>query len=125
VLAAEAVRASHGQRAVLRPVGEGGRRRHVAFHNWNARCFIAIDIENQSSRKHLMGSAINAGALGRIGVAVGWDQQKVNQFVRMRRYLRLLSSLGKNSFSTANLLVLHREQLVEAVARTGGRRPPE
>ncbi len=87
----------------------------VAYHNWNARCFIAIEIENKSSRKHLMGSAINAAALGRIGLAVGWDDTKVLQFVRLRRYLRALSTLGKNSFATANLLVLHRDQLVEAL----------
>src|SRR5262245_58746223 len=32
--------------------------------NANARCLLAIEIENRVSRKHLMGGVINAAALG-------------------------------------------------------------
>lgn len=83
--------------------------------NWNARCLMAIEIENASSRKHLMGSAINASALGRVGIAVGWNEDWVRRFIRMRRYLRALGDLRKNTFKTTNLLILSRDQLTEAV----------
>jgi len=43
---------------------------HVIKRNQNARCYIAIEIENKVSNKHLMGGAINAAALGRVGLAV-------------------------------------------------------
>jgi len=36
---------------------------HVCGWNWNARCFLAIELENSGSRKHVMGGAINAASL--------------------------------------------------------------
>lgn len=84
----------------------------LVSRNANARCFLAIEIENAVSRKHLMGGAINAAALGRIGVAVGWTQRQVNALIRMRAYLLFLARVGKNSFDPANLIVLGSEQLV-------------
>lgn len=87
----------------------------VTHRNPNARCFIAIEIENQVSRKHLMGGAINAAALGRIGIAVGWTPEKVNAFVKLRSYLLFLARVGKNTFDPTNLLVLSKEQLRQAL----------
>ena len=78
--------------------------------NWNARCFLAIEIENRVSRKHLMGGAINAAALGRIGVVVGWSDDKVRALMNLRLYLTALGKFNKPTFKTANLLVLSREQ---------------
>lgn len=82
-----------------------------AHFNGNARCFLAIEIENATSRKHLMGGAINAAALGRIGIAVGWTDKQVSQLARLRTYLRFLAGVGKNTFDTTNLLILSAEQL--------------
>jgi hypothetical protein len=87
----------------------------VTHHNWNARCLLAIEIENEVSRKHLMGGAINAAALGRVGIAVGWTSDKVRAFVKLRTYLLYLGSVGKNTFQPINLLVLSAEQLADAV----------
>lgn len=83
--------------------------------NRNARCFLAIEIENAVSRKHLMGGAINAAALGRIGIAVGWAQDKVQALVKLRNYLLFLASVGKNTFDPINLLILGRSQVMSAV----------
>jgi hypothetical protein len=83
----------------------------VASMNWNARCLLAIEIENKVSRKHLMGGAINAAALGRVGIAVGWTAEKVRALVRLRSYLLFLARVGKNTFNTANLLVVGKDQL--------------
>lgn len=90
--------------------------------NFNARCFMAIEIENQVSRKHLMGGAINASALGRLGIAIGWTPVALRCFVRLNRYLAFLTSVGKNSFDTSNLLVLSPEQFTAAIRASGQRR---
>ncbi len=87
----------------------------VGYHNWNARCLIAVEVENAGSRKHLMGSAVNASSLGRVGLAIGWDEDRVRRFIRMRRYLRALADLNKNTFHTTNLLIMSRDQLATAI----------
>ncbi len=79
--------------------------------NLNARCFIAIEIENATSRKHWMGSIINAGALGRIGILVAWRQEVLRAAVRMREYFRYLQSVGKPAFDMSGVIILTKEQL--------------
>jgi hypothetical protein len=86
----------------------------------NARCFLAIEIENKVSNKHLMGGAINAAALGRIGIIIGWDDSVLKKIIRMRNYLRFLSNVGKNSFDTANLLVLNAGQFENILTNQNG-----
>jgi len=83
--------------------------------NYNARCLLAIEIENRVSRKHLMGGAVNASALGRIGMLVAWTPEKLKAAIKLKRYLEFLGSVGKNTFNTTNLLILDRNQLLWAV----------
>jgi len=87
----------------------------LKWTNRNARCFLAIEIENEVSRKHLIGGAVNAAALGRIGIVVAWNRDKLKAFVKLRRYLNFLASVGKNSFNTQNLLILDPKQLTESL----------
>ena len=93
----------------------------MATFNYNARCFLAIEIEHQSSRKHLMGGAINAAALGRFGIAIGWTKEKVRAFVKLRTYLLFLARVGKNSFNPHNLLVLSAEQMLAAIGKASAK----
>jgi len=86
--------------------------------NINGRCLLAIEIENSVSRKHLVGGAINAAALGRIGVVVGWNSEKFYALLKLRKYLNFLGNVGKNTFDTTNLLVLNREQLLQTLEET-------
>ncbi len=79
--------------------------------NWNARCFIAIEIENATSRKHWMGSIVNARALGRIGILVAWRQEVLRAAIRMREYFRYLQSVGKPTFDMSGVIILTNEQL--------------
>jgi hypothetical protein len=87
----------------------------VINRNFNARCFLAIEVENQVSHKHLMGGAINAAALGRIGLAIAWSEDNLRKFVRMRNYMLFLSDVERNTFDTSNLLVLTAKQLLEII----------
>jgi hypothetical protein len=84
----------------------------VRRFNYNSRCFVAVEIENAVSRKHLMGGAINASVLGRIGIAVGYTDEMHNAFLNLYRYFSFLQSVDKPTFSTTNLLVLSAEQLI-------------
>jgi hypothetical protein len=85
----------------------------VINRNQNSRCLIAIEIENKNSRKHIMGSVVNAASLGRIGIGVGYDMAAVRTFLRIINYLSFLKDVGKNSYETGNFLVLTKEQMIE------------
>ncbi|MDR7076122.1 hypothetical protein J2Y03_001125 [Neobacillus niacini] len=87
----------------------------VIYQNSNARCFMAIEIENKVSRKHLMGGAINAAALGRLGVVIPWTEDKLRAFVRLVRYLYYLKEADKNTFNTTNLIIVTKEQFHTAL----------
>jgi len=78
--------------------------------NRNARCFLAIEIENVVSRKHLMGGVVNATALGHLGILIGWTADKVRALFRARKYLHFLTRVGKPAIAVGNLLVLGRDQ---------------
>ena len=78
--------------------------------NRNARCFLAIEIENEVSRKHLMGGAINATSLGHLGVFIGWTDAKVKAMFRVRRYLNFLRRVEKPGMPVDNLLIVSRTQ---------------
>lgn len=92
-----------------------GERLELSFDNlkWknqNARCLLAIEIENKVNRKHLIGSSINASALGRIGIMIAWTPEKLKALLKLRGYLSFLEGVGKNTFDTTNLLILNKDQ---------------
>ena len=78
--------------------------------NSNARCLMAIEIENEVSRKHLVGSLINAADLGRIGIIVARTPEKLRAFFNLSKYLLFLRSAEKPTFDTNNFLILNKEQ---------------
>jgi hypothetical protein len=82
--------------------------------NANPRCFLAIEIENRVSRKHLMGGIINAVSLGYLGVLIGWTDEKVKALFRARSYLYFLESVDKPTLLVRNLLILSRAQASDA-----------
>jgi len=85
----------------------------LSSFNLNSRCFIAVEIENSVSRKHLMGGAINASVLGRIAIVSGYSDEKHNAFLKLYRYFMFLQSVGKPTFKTNNLLIVSASQLLE------------
>lgn len=107
-------------RAHVENVGRGNllgqRREGLRDANRNARCFMAIEIENSGTRKHLMGGALNAAALGRIAIIVAWKPKLLRALIRLRRYFAFLGASSKPTLETSNLLVLKPEQLIDAVS---------
>ncbi|MFS1519523.1 hypothetical protein V1503_24150 [Bacillus sp. SCS-151] len=87
----------------------------IVYQNSNARCFMGIEIENKVSRKHLLGGAINASALSRIGIVIPWSDDKLRAFIRLVRYFQYLKLAEKNTFNTTNLLIITKEQFLSAL----------
>ena len=84
--------------------------------NWNARCFIAVEIENRpSSIKHVLGSTLNAISLGRVGLLVGFSDVVIAKFLRCIKYLDFLKSVRKSEMKFENALVLSKDQFVDII----------
>lgn len=84
----------------------------VTRKNQNARCFIAIEIENTSSKKHIMGSMINAASLGRMGIGIAYTDSVLRTFIRILNYLAFLKRVEKNTYDTTNFLILTKDQFI-------------
>ncbi len=81
--------------------------------NNNARCFIAVEIESKkTSKKHKMGSIVNAAALGRIGIVVGLDDDAVRALIRVLGYLKFLASVEKPTFKADNIFIISAAQIL-------------
>ena len=88
----------------------------VTRKNQNARCFLAIEIENSSSKKHIMGSMINAASLGRLGIGIAYNDSVKKTFLRILNYLAFLKRVEKNTYDTTNFLILTKEQFQECIS---------
>ena len=89
----------------------------LQYGNQNARCFLAVEMEKgNAAAKYLIGSALNAAALGRVGIVICWSEPRLQTLLRIREYVSQLMALEKNAFSSRNLLVLTREQMHTIVA---------
>lgn len=83
----------------------------LIYKNQNARCFFAIEIENENSKKHIMGSLINAASLGRIGIGVAYSEKTMRTFIRIMNYLGFLKRVEKNTYDTTNFLIVSKDQM--------------
>lgn len=84
----------------------------IVHKNQNARCFLAIEIENKNSKKHIMGSLINAASLGRIGIGITYTEKTMRTFIRIMNYLAFLKRVDKNTYDTTNFLIVDKDQMV-------------
>lgn len=87
---------------------------HIIMKNQNARCLLAIEIENTSSKKHIMGSLVNAASLGRVGIGVAYTDSVKRTFIRILNYMAFLRRVEKNTYDTTNFLIVTKDQF-EAV----------
>ena len=63
--------------------------------NKNPRCFLAIEIENTGTRKHRLGSIVNAAAIGKVGIIVTFTKESNNSFRKIRKYLQFIRNVKK------------------------------
>ena len=78
--------------------------------NWNARCFMAIEVENRQNTKHLLGDLVNVSISGRIGVVVGYNSVACETFLRELEYLAYTIEAKKIKFNSRNIIVLGPDQ---------------
>ncbi|MCH3885675.1 hypothetical protein [Tenacibaculum aquimarinum] len=90
---------------------------YLTRKNQNARCFLSIEIENSSTRKHIMGSMINAASLGRIGIGIAYNESVKRTFIRILNYMAFLKRVEKNTYDTTNFMILTKEQFQELVTQ--------
>jgi hypothetical protein len=81
----------------------------------NPRCFVAIEIERSTGTKHRMGSIINAGAIGKIGIVIGIGESAYKSLIRIRKYLELLKGVGKIQYEPKNVLILQYEEIIDVL----------
>ena len=74
--------------------------------NWNARCFLAIEVEDSKGSKHLLGDMINVGIAGRIGFITGYNKEKYETLLRQLEYIVYRVEAKKIKFNSRNILVL-------------------
>jgi len=77
--------------------------------NENPRCFLVIEVEDKSSRKHRLGSIVNASALGKIGIIVASNQRVFESLVKIRKYLEFLERVRKTRSAPENIIIITRE----------------
>jgi hypothetical protein len=90
--------------------------------NWNARCFLAIEVEDSGSPKHLLGDMINVSIAGRIGLVIGYNQPKYETLLRQLDYIAYSVEAKKIKFNSKNILVLKPDQFENAIVNN---LPPE
>jgi hypothetical protein len=77
--------------------------------------YFVLRLKNQVTRKHIIGGLINASALGRVAVLIGWDDRKVQAMFEQRMYMNFLQQVGKNHFYTNNVVILSPHQFEQCV----------
>jgi len=87
--------------------------------NENPRCFIAIEVEHKNSRKHRLGSLVNASALGKIGIIVASNERVFTSFVKIRKYLEFLEQAKKTRNVPENVIILTRENFLKSLRESG------
>lgn len=92
-------------------------RRPNSGRNPNPRCFLAIEFENKTTKKHRLGSILNACALGSIGIGVGCTDEAYRSLMRIRKYLEYLRQVGKSSLISDNLLLIREEDFLAGLNR--------
>jgi hypothetical protein len=96
-------------RDLISEIKGNGQPRTQLIENNNPRCFLAIEYEkNPPSRKHTLGSMINACVMGKIGIIVAIDQKILGRCIRIVEYLQYLQE-NKNLLNIQNCIVIEKE----------------
>jgi hypothetical protein len=74
-----------------------------------------LEIENKNTRKHIMGSIVNAASLGRVGIGIGFTAEVTETFPTILNYLSFLKNVEKNGYDTCKFLVLTIEQMEDLI----------
>ncbi len=62
-----------------------------------------------------MGSIVNAGALGRVGILIAWTDEVLRAAIRMREYFDFLQQAQKRTFNMSSVIVLGKYQFTDCL----------
>lgn len=88
----------------------------LASRNKNPRCFLTIELEKSGSRKHLLGDIANASIIGAFGVVVGMNEDKLDAFKKIKKYIHFATQVDKLPKTFNNVIVLSRAKFMEIIS---------
>ena len=83
--------------------------------NENPRCFLAIEIENSGSSKHMLGDIANASIIGSIGVIIPFNDTKLSLCKRIRKYVTFATNVEKIQTIFKNVLIINKENFLQVL----------
>ena len=93
--------------------------------NENPRCFLVIEKEKETKQKHILGSIVNASALGLVGIIVADDgdndeRPRYRRLTKIRRYLRFTTIVKKTAGVANNSIILPKEEFLNILRNNPG-----
>jgi hypothetical protein len=85
--------------------------------NVNPSCFCAIEYEDKTSTKHRMGSLVNVGAIGKVGIIVAKNIEVFRSYRRMQNYIEFLQQNKKVGLELNNIIITEKEKFENALRR--------
>jgi len=76
--------------------------------NQNPRCFLAIEIENSGSSKHMLGNIVNVSILASIGVVIPFSDKKLSLCKRITKYVTFATEVRKLKGVFKNVLIINK-----------------
>lgn len=83
--------------------------------NENPRCFLAIEIENSGSSKHMLGNIANVSIIGSIGVIIPFNDRKLSLCKRIKKYVAFATDVGKIETIFKNVLIINKENFLQVL----------
>jgi len=87
--------------------------------NKNPRCFLAIELENSGSRKHLLGDIANVSIIGAFGIVVAMNDSKLKAFKRIKEYINFATQVQKLPETFNNVVVLNQDKFMDICESIG------
>jgi len=87
--------------------------------NENPRCFLAIEIENSGSSKHMLGNIANVSIIGSIGIVIPFNDKKLSLCKRIRKYIAFATDVGKIKTIFKNVLIINKENFLQVLDQNG------
>lgn len=87
--------------------------KEMRIHNHNPRALIVIDLVRKKSSKHILGSIINASFIGKVGILVAWDEDRLFTMKQQLDYIQHLYDMKIFGYKPRNLLIFDHNQLLE------------
>ncbi len=86
--------------------------------NVNPCCFIAIEAESKTSRKHRMGnSIINAGGMGKVGIVIAKDDKVFESLKKIRKHLNYPNDVKRVIIDNRNVIIATENVFIEIVKK--------